>query len=163
MSSLSAPLTLKQLTQLGIIELPTQNFMPAQGEPFEYAGYVVLPAIGAQATVVQFTVPQGRCGFVRRIANVFVGGGFQEGTGNIVWQIFLDLVQGQVAPNFDNILASLGSVAAPSTIDGLHITEGQNVALVVKNISVVLAGQVIGGRLGGAFHPVMFEPPNIAF
>ena len=154
---------LSNFAQIIIPQLPVQNFMPAQGEPFEFANYVPLPAIGASATVLQFTVPNGRNGFVRRIANVFVGGGFNEGSGNVVFQIFLDLPQNIVAPNFDNIVASLGATNNPSTIDGLHITEGQTVALVVKNVSVVLAGQLVGGRLGGSFYPVSLEPATMAF
>jgi hypothetical protein len=154
-----------KIPRIIIPELPVQNFMPASGKPFELASYVLLPNIGAQATVASGTVPKGQNGFIRRIANVFVGGGFQEGQGGVVWQILLDLTQGGgiVAPNFDNIVASLGSVANPSVIDGIHITEGRNFALIVKNISVVVAGQFIGGRLGGSFYPINLEPPDIAF
>jgi len=56
-------------------QLPVQNFMPPGGKPFEFAAGVALPAIGATVTVLSFTVPRGQNGFVRRIANVFVGGG----------------------------------------------------------------------------------------
>jgi hypothetical protein len=108
-------------------------------------------------------VPRGNNGFIRRIGNVFIGGGFTDFSGGVVWQIFLDLSKGTVAPNFDNIVASLGSVSNPSTIDGIHIMELATVALVVKNISVIPAGQLIGGRLGGSFHSIREEPANIAF
>lgn len=144
-------------------QLPVQNFMAPSGKPFEFHGGIPLPAIGAQATVLSFTVPRGNNGFIRRIANVFVGGGFTDFSGAIIWQIFLDINKGTVAPNFDSIIASLGSVVNPSTIDGIHIMELATVALVVKNISVALAGQLIGGRLGGSFHSIREEPANIAF
>jgi hypothetical protein len=144
-------------------QLPVQNFMAPSGKPFEFHGGVPLPAIGAQATVLSFTVPRGNNGFIRRLANAFVGGGFTDFSGAIIWQIFLDINKGTVAPNFDNIIASLGSVANPSQIDGIHIMELATVALVVKNISVAVAGQLVGGRLGGSFHSIREEPANIAF
>jgi hypothetical protein len=144
-------------------QLPVQNFMAPGGKPFEFANGITIPAIGASATVVQFTVPKGQNGFIRRIANVFVGGGFTDFSGAIIWKIFLNLTNGVVAPNFDNIIASLGSVSNPSTLDGIHVIEGNIVALQVTNVSVVVSGQLIGGRLGGSFHPIPQEPDNLAF
>ena len=144
-------------------QLPVQNYMAPSGKPFEAHGGILLPAIGATATVVSFTVPKGNNGFIRRIANVFVGGGFTDFSGNIVWQILLDQTKNVVAPGFDNIVASLGAVSNPSTIDGIHIFESQLVALVVKNVAVVVSGQFIGGRLGGSFHSIPHEPDNLAF
>jgi hypothetical protein len=161
-----------------IIQLPVQNFMPAQGEAFEItapqagapAGGVPLPAVGTTAIVVSFTVPNGRNGFIRRIANVVVGGGFTDFSGGAVWQIILDLRDptfllgvNVVAPHFDNITASLGSASNPSTFDGLRIQEKQLVALVVKNVSIPVAGQIVGGRLGGSFYPIPLEPPNMVY
>lgn len=144
-------------------QLPVQNFMPPSGKPFEFHGGVLLPAVGVTATVFNFVVPKGNNGYIRRIANVFVGGGFTDFSGAVIWQILLDQVKNVVAPNFDNIIASLGSVSNPSKVDGIHIFEGSQVALIVKNISVVVAGQLIGGRLGGSFHSIREEPPNLAF
>jgi hypothetical protein len=151
--------------KIEIPQLPITNFMPAQGEDFEAHGYVALPAIGATAVVVSVLVPEGRNGMIKRIANVFVGAGFTEGQGGIVWQILQDanIVNTLVAPFFDNIVASLGSVNAPSTIDGIRIREGQLVQLIVKNISIAVAGQLVGGRLGGYFYPVELDPPNMGF
>jgi len=148
---------------LTLQRLPVANFMPSEGEPFEFANYVGIPAIGATANVVQFQVPPGRNGMIKRIANVFVGGGFQEGSGDIKWQILLDLTTSVVAPNFDNIVASLGSVAAPSAIDGIRVREAQLVTLLVTNVNIVVAGQKIGGRLGGYFYPVEYEPGTASF
>lgn len=143
--------------------LPVQNFMPPSGKPFEATGGVTLPAIGASAVVLQKTVPKGNNGYIRRIANVFVGGGFTDFSGGIVWQILIDLTKGTVAPDFDNIIASLGTASNPSTIDGIHVMEGSIFALIVKNISIVVSGQVVGGRLGGSFHSIPDEPPDLAF
>jgi hypothetical protein len=163
MGDLFSPLTFPQII---IPELPVTNFMPAEGEDFEAHAYVALPAIGASAVVVSLPIPDGRMAMVKRIANVFVGGGFQEGQGGVVWQILLDGTDPNnpvVAPFFDNIVASLGSVSAPSTIDGIRVKEGNLLQLIVKNVSIVLAGQFIGGRLGGYFYPIEKDPAAAGF
>ncbi|MGH8135061.1 MAG: hypothetical protein ACRER4_01840, partial [Steroidobacteraceae bacterium] len=162
MGKLASPFDISQIPEIGIPRLPVVNFMPPEGESFEFHGYVALPAIAATAVVFSFQVPIGRNGMIKRIANVFVGGGFQEGQGNVFWQIMADLKDASfgagannlVAPNYDNIVASLGSVAAPSEIDGIRIREGQVVALVVRNVAIIVAGQLVGGRLGGYFYPI---------
>lgn len=163
MGDLFTPTTLPQII---IPRLPVTNFMPAGGEDFEAHGYVALPAIGASAIVVAVPIPEGRMAMVKRIANVFVGGGFQEGQGGVVWQILLDGTNPNnpvVAPFFDNILASLGSVSAPSTIDGIRVREDNLLQLIVKNVSIVVSGQVIGGRLGGYFYPIELDPDDAGF
>jgi|HubBroStandDraft_6_1064221.scaffolds.fasta_scaffold21350_4 hypothetical protein len=143
-------------------QLPVQNFMSPGGKPFLAEGGVTIPAIGTSATVVSFVVPRGQNGFVRRMGNVFVGGGFTDFSGSIVWQVLLDQVKNVVAPGFDNIIVG-HQVSNPLNIDGIHIMEGATVALIVKNVSVTVAGQLIGGHLSGSFHPIPQEPPNLAF
>jgi len=152
--------------QTEIVRLPVTNFMPAEGEDFEAHAYVPLPAIGASVVIVSVPIPEGRMAMLKRIANVFVGGGFQEGQGGIVWQILLDgtdVNNPSVAPFFDNIVASLGSVSNPSQIDGIRCKESTLLQLVATNVSIVVAGQLIGGRLGGYFYPVELDPDLAGF
>jgi hypothetical protein len=165
-SPIVSPFDPTTLPQIVIPRLPVTNFMPAGGEDFEAHGYVAIPAIGASVVVVSVPIPEGRMAMVKRIANVFVGGGFQEGQGGIVWQILLDGTNANnpvVAPFFDNIVASLGSVANPSTIDGIRVKEGNLLQLIVKNVSVAVAGQFIGGRLGGYFYDIALDPVDASF
>lgn len=143
-------------------QLPVQNFMPPGGKPFLVEGGIVIPAIGATATVISGIVPRGQNGFLRRFGNVFIGGGFTDFSGAVVWQILLDQVKNVVAPGFDNIIVG-HSVSNPLNLDGIHIMENSTFALIVKNISVVVAGQLIGGHFSGAFHPIPQEPPNLAY
>jgi hypothetical protein len=163
--SIVSPFDIAQIPEIAIPRLPVVNFMPPEGEDFEFHAYVAIPAQGASGVVVQFLVPEGRNGIIKRIANVFVGGGFQEGQGNVIWKLFQDFQGGggPVVPNFENIVASLGSVAAPSTIDGIRVKESQLVTLQVTNVGIVPAGQLIGGRLGGYFYPKDLDPPNMGF
>jgi len=152
--------------RVAIARLPITNFMPPEGEEFRFVNYVTIPAEdGLQHVVVQFKVPQGRNGMINRLANVFVGGGFQEGQGLITWQLWADFTPGIVVPNFDSIVASLGTVYNPAVMNGIRIKENQLVTLTVSNAvaGVVPAGQQIGGLLGGYFYPVDLEPPEIAF
>ena len=153
------------LQQFGVSRLPVTNFMPAEGREFRPAAYVAIPAQGAQAVVVQFKVPQGYNGMINALANVFVGGGFQEGQGLIFWTLYLDYTTKVVAPNFNQILASLGAVSNPAKLNGIRVKENQLVTLAVNNTNpgVLPAGQLIGGLLGGFFYPVALEPPTISF
>lgn len=146
-----------------ITQLPLSNFMPPSGVEFSPHAYVPLPAIGASAVVVQFPVPKGYNGILNRLANEFVGNGFQQGAGGVTWELFLDAVTGVPAPNFQNIVASLGSVNAPKILNGIRIKENQLVTLQVTNVNIIVAGQQIGGLLGGYFYPVSLEPPNFTF
>lgn len=154
------------IPQTEISRLPVTNFIPAEGEDFEAHAYVGLPAIGASAVVVSVPIPEGRMAMLKRLANVFVGGGFQEGQGGVVWQILLDgtdVNSPAVAPFFDNIVASLGSVSNPSQIDGIRCKESTLLQLIVTNVNIVVAGQFIGGRLGGYFYPTELDPPAAGF
>lgn len=143
---------------LDVRNLPVWLYMPADGVSFDYASYVNLPAIGATADIISFTVPDGFNGVIQRIANTYVGAGFVEGSGSVIWQI---LANGGVVRNYDNMVASLGSVSNPSQISGILIKEGQLIELAVSNISVIVAGQLVGGRLGGFFYSTALEPQDV--
>jgi hypothetical protein len=118
---------------------------------------VTLPAIGAQVVVVTFTVPRGMDGVIKRVSNQFVGGGWVEGTGDIVWRIQLD---GLPARNYNNIIASIGSMTVPTNFGngGILLKENQLVELILLNVAVVVAGQPLLGKLGGWFYPIEFRP-----
>jgi hypothetical protein len=141
------------------IALPIWNFPNEQSQPFDAAADVALPAIGTTVAVVKFTVETALNGFIRRLANVFIGGGFQDGQGGVVWTLKVNSV---AVPYYDNILNSLGAVAAPSELSaGISIKEGDVVELDVTNVSITVAGQIIGGRLGGYFYNTEDEPEGM--
>jgi hypothetical protein len=130
---------------------PAHLYMPPDGIPFDYTAYVATPAVGVVAAVVQFTVPEGFHGVIKKVGNVYVGTGFIEGSGSLVWQIQQN---GGVVRNYDNILASLGTVTQPGELAGsILIFEQQVVTLQVNNVSLVAGGTQVGGRLGGWFFP----------
>ncbi len=132
--------------------------MPANGEPFNQVGYVALPAIGAEANIFTFQVPEGRHGIIKWIGNNFVGGGWVEGSGNVLWRIEVD---GVAVRNHEAIASSLGNPASPSETAPIRLHEGQIVTLIVRNVGVVVAGQLVGGRLSGWFYPVSDEVEEV--
>jgi hypothetical protein len=156
--SSSNPLALDTRDPVG---LPPWLYPPAEWTNLDLLGYVALPAIGAQANVLSFQVPLGQNGVIQRVGNNFVGGGWVEGSGAASWQILADGAPPPGASSYDAILASLGSPSNPTPIAGFRIYENQVLTLVVKNNTIVVAGQVSGGRLVGYLYPREMEDPNL--
>lgn len=148
---------------LGIVRLPISNYMPPEGVEWRPHAYVPLPAIGASVVVVKRLIPKGDNAIMNRLANEFVGGGFQQGAGGVQWFLYQDFNELTPFPNFNLITASLGSVNNPTILNGLRCKEGLTVALVVKNVSIVVAGQLIGGLIGGFDYPKSLETQGLAF
>jgi hypothetical protein len=129
---------------------------PPDAESYHLAAGIAIPAIdGNFHVVVQITVPSGRNGVLNRIANVFVGGGFTDYSGALIWQIVRNPGSGLTAAerNYENIVASLGSTSNPARIAGIRVFENDVIALVVKNTALPVAGESVGGLLGGWFYP----------
>ena len=144
-----------------LVQQPPWIVPPDQWENLDLINYIVLPAIGAQANVINFQVPLGRNGVIQKVANNFVGGGWVEGSGAVTWQILVDGAPPPGSSNYDLILASLGSPANPVGISGFRIYENQVLTLVVKNATVVVANQLSGGRLCGYLYPREMEETNL--
>ena len=149
------------LMPVGIGSLPVWLYPPAQWENLDQYAYAALPAIGATATIISFTVPIGRNGVIQKVANNYVGGGWTEGSGAVVWRILIDGAPPPGATSYANILGSLGSPASPTGIAGFRIFENQVLTLVAFNTSVVVAGQLVGGRLTGYLYPREMESGDI--
>jgi len=147
--------------------LPVHIYPPKNFENVDKVNYALLPAIGATATIISYVVPAGRNGIINKVACNFVGGGWVEGTGDVVWRILVDGTPPPGATDYDSILASLGSPAAPTGIAGFRIFENQIISLVVFNNpsgpsgGVILAGQRCGGRLIGYNYPRENEEDDI--
>jgi hypothetical protein len=159
MSSVASALARFGITQ-GTFAAPPWIYPPAEYTPIDLIGYISLPAIGATATIVSKKIEPGANGVILGLANNFVGGGFVEGSGALYYQILLD---GKPASDdYNQILASLGSPANPTTHPcGFRIFENQLLSLVVTNVSIVVAGQLCGGRLMGWYYPLEYENPNV--
>lgn len=143
----------------GSYRLPPWIYPPAEFEPIDLFNYVILPAIGSNTNIISIKIPTGNNGIITNIGNNFVGGGWTEGSGAVTWQIARD---GAPVDGYDLILGSLGSPASPTRHpSGFRVFENQVVTLAVFNVSVVLAGQLSGGRLLGYYYPLEYEDPNL--
>jgi hypothetical protein len=150
-------------TAVIVLGLPNWVFPSMNSVPFDAAGDIVLPAVGVESVIFSFTVPQGFNGVLKEIGNAFIGGGFTDGSGAIIWRI---LQNNQAVRGKENIQNSLGSVAAPSRIGGggfIRVLENDIVAMSVLNVSIVPSGQLIAGRLSGWFYPKDEDPTGIWF
>lgn len=138
--------------------LPPWIYPPTEAEPIDDIAYVALPAIGSSAVILTRTIDAGYNSIFLALANNFVGGGWTEGSGSVTWQVLID---GAAQPGYDLIPASLGSPANPVRHpSGFRVFESSTVQLVVTNNSVVLAGQLSGGRWQGYFYPKEYEDPS---
>src|SRR6185437_1643565 len=76
----------------------SQSFYPELSIP--------IPIVGSgNITVLSFVVPIGYDGVINAINNNFTGGGFINGSGDLVWQILID---GRAVRNYDAILTERG-------------------------------------------------------
>lgn len=125
-------------------------FMGIQGQA---PAQIVLPAIGSTQVVVSFTCPRRQNGEIEFIGNQFVGGGWTEGSGAMIWQLLIDGVPVQ---GFDAILGSMGTMANPGWLGkgAIQFSEGQAIQLQLRNVSVVVNQQVLLGMLRGTFFPL---------
>jgi hypothetical protein len=136
-------------------------------ENIDQDNYVLLGAIGTTVTIISYVVPPGRNGVIYKVANNFVGGGWVEGTGDLVWRILVDGTPPPGATSYDTILASLGNPASPTEIPGFRIFENQVLTLVAFNNpagpsgGVVVAGQRVGARFVGWNYPTDIEDSDI--
>ncbi len=117
---------------------------------------VVLPNINAQAVVVAFRVPIRQNGTIEFLANQYIGPGFQEGSGLLIWQLLAD---GVPIKGYENITVTLGTPAAPGPLgrSPIRIFDSQLIQLVCTNTGIPVANQVLIGLLGGHFYPIEEE------
>lgn len=126
---------------------------PAGAEPFEFVAAIPTPAAGVTAVVLQFGVPYGYDGVIRRVSHNYTGGGFVQGSGDLVWRLFRD---GAAVRNFESLTIEFGSIQTPRPIDAIRIFSGQVITYEVEHSAssgLPVAGTQIVCALGGYFYP----------
>lgn len=118
---------------------------------FDPQSSIVLPAAAAAETVVlTMDVPQGYDGVIKYISNNLTGGGFVQGSGDIVWRIRED---GRPIRNFGNITSEKGSIARPRQVEGIRIYSAQRITYTVEHVAnAALTGRTVCS-LNGYFYP----------
>ena len=148
-------------------DLPPWIYQPVNWENVDQINYALVPAIGATAIIISYVVPPGRNGIINKVACNFVGGGWVEGSGDIVWRILVDGTPPPGATSYDSILASLGGPSQPTGIAGFRFFENQVLQFVAfnnpagANGGVVVAGQRVGARFTGWNYPLDIEEDDI--
>jgi hypothetical protein len=124
---------------------------PPGYQAFDTPGSIPLPVIGSgDSAVVQFTVPRGWDGVIKRLSANQTAPGFIQGSGQLIWRVTRN---GQAIRGYDNITTELGSVATPRESDGILIYENDLVQLVVNNASLGGGSAFVTGSLAGYFWP----------
>jgi hypothetical protein len=148
-------------------DLPPWIYQPVNWENVDQINYALLPAIGSTAVIISYVVPPGRNGIINKVACNFVGGGWVEGSGDVVWRILVDGTPPPGATSYDSILASLGGPSQPTGIAGFRFFENQVLQFVAfnnpagANGGVVVAGQRVGARFTGWNYPTDIEEDDI--
>jgi hypothetical protein len=158
--------------------LPTSDFLnldkgPGNGNATG-PGSVALPAIGATAIILQFTVAQGRFGRVDSLGIDFVANGgvaFVPGVvpATLLFSITADTVTpgaGGAAgafPDYGQFSFLPGTVIRPTPIAGLMLLEGQTITVTVTNVSLAVTTQFVAARLKGYWYPKRRQPRSAGF
>jgi hypothetical protein len=133
-------------------------------KPDGFESFLPLVAIPTPATdgldhvILQFTVPAGWDGLIRRIANYYTGPGMFSNIGALTWRV---LRNGQPVRNFDALQLFYGAFGAngslmPMEFDGIQVRSGDVVAMVVNhsvNSALPVGGTFVLGFLGGYLYP----------
>ena len=111
------------------------NAPPKQAVTFNPIGVIPLPAaVSGDVTVFTEKVPLGYDGIITGQFNVYIGNGFIEGSGDLVWRV---LVYDPSLPRYlkdcGQILVSLGQVNKYQTVPGgLLVRSGNAIKYVVN-------------------------------
>ena len=141
------------LTTAPAATLPPHLYPPEGAQSKNLANYIPVPDAGDPYTVIfEFTVPPSMRLILNQIGNNFVGGGFTEGSGDLIWQIWDN---GNPIEDFDDIEGSLGNVALPTPMAPIIFEEGHTVSFVVQNVTgspIVGASGQVGATLRGWYY-----------
>ena len=121
MNPVQAQLLQAKIQQLGRYNSPQWTNLdgtrpPASGRPFIVTPnpFVAYPAPGAgPTTVITYTVPIGMFAVIAYLAIVHVGGGFVDGSGNIVWRV---LVNGAGVKGLENLTSQVATYNNPNVV-----------------------------------------------
>jgi hypothetical protein len=142
-------------------------YPPADFLSFDKFGAVALPAIAASATILSFTVPNGRNGRVTQLGIDFVAnGGAAYVQGVVPAPLTFQIVHDAPAfpfPDYEGFLFSPGAVSAPTPINGLMLAEGQVINIKVMNNTIVVTTQFLSARLLGYWYSKNLEPKNMSY
>jgi hypothetical protein len=130
--------------------MPPWIIPPAGADPFDATAVVNVGLVGVDATILTLLVPYGYDGVIKRFYHNYLGAGYMEGSGDLVWRILAD---GRPIKNFGNILTQMGSPTTPRVTDGIRIFTGQSITYVVSHPANVILTDACTASLAGYYYP----------
>lgn len=88
---------------------------PPASVPIDITDLIAMPVLGVTSTVVSYTIPDGWLAIFFGCSCNFAGGGFQQGSGDLVWRLWID---NAVVRNYDNVRFEKGTVQQFRQIPG---------------------------------------------
>jgi len=123
---------------------------PPGAQPFDPQESISLPAAAGDTVVLTMLVPAGYDGVINEMSCNFTGGGFTQGSGDIIWSLRVD---GKPYPNFGIITNEKGTPLQGRKIGRIRVYSGQRVQWLVNHVAnLALNGNVICS-LTGYFYP----------
>ena len=132
------------------------NHQPADSHTFQVNAqpFPVYPAPGAGTVqLLSYTVPQGLIAILTTLVIVAIGGGFSDGSGNVVWRCWINSAG---VDGLENITAHIGDFSTPVPIqvllnenDQFYIT-----AEVPAGEPPMPPGATTGARITGWTYPL---------
>jgi hypothetical protein len=122
-------------------------------EPLYRQGRIALPAVGAaQVPILQIPIRRGANAQIWRLAIDYVGPGFIEGSGAILFNLFRDPALSKGVKGFTQLTASMGAVNNPLEIPTIEMREAEVLSICVQNVSLVVGGaQILAAAVGWVF------------
>lgn len=134
--------------------------MPPGGEPFDVIRDIATPDSNDTETVVlSYQIPFGFDGVILGIGNLFSGGTFEEGSGDLVWRIRVGQpgTSGRPVRNYSNIRTSMGGFSAPRDVFGGILVHSEDyITYTVTHASgspIVPGGTVVICNVAGFYWP----------
>jgi len=100
-----------------------------------------LGIVGTTLTLTLFTCPEGSDACIKWISNNITGGGFQDGSGDLIWSFQID---GRPIDGLEALNTQNGTPATPIPVSPIRVLGGQTVTGTCNHVANgALAGNVI--------------------
>ena len=153
-SLLKAPVSNEKAINKSPINAPW-IVQPSGFVSFDQPGIIATPAAnGVENNVITINVPLGFDGVIKKLSNEYTGGGFVEGSGDLIWRIYRNNTP---VRNYDNITVQLGGLRSNRDIAGIRIYSGQQIRFTVTHdpaSGLAVAGTSVICFLSGWFYPI---------
>ncbi len=130
----------------------------ADGRQFNQQGSQPAPVFGTQLTIVEYEIPEGFNACIHSIMRAFIGGGFVEGSGSILWTLDVNRELGALpiigydVPSYAFNTFSMGNpIQGPWKLPGPICIESGIIRLKATSVSDIGTGvpnYMVGALLG---------------